>query len=95
MWQQIDETLASELLTQLLVYSSYADELMSSIPNIVHLVNKNRQLNLVINNIIEKNDFVNAYTLNKSHIDKRDLRIIQDFFEYLYFTSNTFLSRVE
>lgn len=91
MQRSIDKDLATQLLQQLLTVSPYASDIKEIVPTISHLANENTILNKALNAIIAQTNFKPSEKLDTRSIDKQDLAVIENFFEYLYFTSEAFL----
>jgi hypothetical protein len=90
----LDLTISSEILTQLAQQHYYAKDILGTIPGIMHLVNENEQLHSTIIHILNQIDFSKSHSVKWSQLGQNEKNVIDNFFDYLYFTSPQFLKEV-
>lgn len=91
MSHNLDLITGTEILTQLAREHYYASVIVSIIPEIAHLINDNNQLNKIMVNIVKQVNLDETYSVSLSQLDEDEREVIDNFFDYLYFTSAQFL----
>ncbi|WED42183.1 hypothetical protein [Legionella cardiaca] len=69
----------------------YGRRVMTLIPELACFIAENYQLQQTLANLAEKTDFVTTHQLHWSQLNKNEKKVINSFFDYLYFTSPQFL----
>lgn len=86
--QNIDINKATELLVQLAKEHYYGDAIVELIPDIAQVFNENEQLNQTMSSILGRH---HPHYPKWEDLAPEDQASIDHFFEYLYFTSPSFL----
>lgn len=87
----LDVTIGCNILVQLARKHYYANGIVSIIPDIVHLINENEQLHKTMCHIMKQIDRTKNPDITWSQLKDADMEVIDNFFDYLYFTSPQFL----
>ena len=95
MIEKLDIEIITKLLLILVIKSPYAAAIIAEVPKASRLVNENIDLNNACSDILKHSDFLQTFRLNYSPQIKPAIEIINNFFEYLYFTSQEFLDGVK
>jgi hypothetical protein len=91
MSSNLDLVTGTDILTQLAREHYYASVIVSIIPEIAHLINENEQLHKTMVNILKQINFDETHSVTWSQLEDDEMEVIDNFFDYLYFTSTTFL----
>ena len=84
-----------DILLQLLVGHYYEPDIITLIPQVAPLVNKNKQLTQVFKTILTRTEYSHSKKIHWDDLSVTDQKILNDFFEYLYFTSPDFLKEIK
>ena len=95
MSHNLDLTTGTEILTQLAREHYYASVIVGIIPEIAHLINDSEQLHRIMGNIVKQIDFDETHSVTWSLLEEDEMEVIDNFFDYLYFTSPKFLEETQ
>lgn len=87
----LDLITGSNILTQLAQKHYYAKVIVGIIPDVVHLINENELLHKTMRHILSQINTDTDISISWSQLDKNEKEVINNFFDYLYFTSEQFL----
>ncbi|VEB35702.1 Uncharacterised protein [Legionella sainthelensi] len=80
-----------EMLNQLAQGHFYEKTVMGLTDTLASFINANNQLHELLERCAKKSNFQNTRTISWSDLGSDDKKIINCFFDYLYFTSPQFL----
>ncbi|HHT0594226.1 TPA: hypothetical protein ACTXXA_002577 [Legionella anisa] len=84
-----------EMLNQLVTKHYYATQIIPLISELASFIALNQQLRQTLEEIANKNNFQSNHQVNWSELNSDQRKIINCFFDYLYFTSPQFLRDVD
>lgn len=87
----LDLITSSDILMQLAKKHYYAKVIVGIIPDVVHLINENELLHKTMRHILSQINTDTDISISWSQLDKNEKEVINNFFDYLYFTSEQFL----
>ena len=93
--KSLDPAIITEILLQLIVGHHYERSIIAAIPNIAFLINQNAQLTSLFKSILSHTYYMTSREISWSSLNPNEQDIINNFFEYLYFTSPQFLKEVK
>lgn len=84
-----------EMLNQLVVKHYYATKIVPLISELTSFIALNEQLRQTLEEIADKNNFRTKHQINWSELNSAQRKVINCFFDYLYFTSPQFLKDID
>lgn len=89
--QKINSEIMTEMLTQLAQSHFYGKTVANLTSDLGAFISSNIQLHELLDRCARQCDFLNTRVISWSDLGKDDKRILNCFFDYLYFTSPQFI----